>query len=335
MSESDGPAWSLTLDRPDWLAEGHWTAITDHVDRISRAHTANDLSLLIGSSKELCETVAKVACAHSGVPVPQSMDELTKNAMNAVSRWPNSGNAAGGDARHVAEHSRKLVAKVIDARNNEGTGHGHAVSPNVDPIDAHLVANAALAWTRWLLGHLGQKLGSIPGELVDDLSGGEIFYRGSLDKRLRSAQMGEWTPDQQRAVCMAVAQRGGAGETFVVWHDGVRMPADSDDVETYPVDYRIGVAWGLFIDADGGVRPARGAATALPGVLAPLNDQGLAVIDELTAAVPERLADDAPRSESLRDVAHDLIVQALDNTSGMSTSLAALSEVLSPAQEPF
>lgn len=62
------------LVRPDCLDDDQWVAIDDHRDRMERALRDRDLSLLIGSAKELCETCAKLVWVFSGQQFASAAD---------------------------------------------------------------------------------------------------------------------------------------------------------------------------------------------------------------------------------------------------------------------
>jgi hypothetical protein len=54
------------LDRPADLGADHWSAIEAHADRLERARRDGDLTLVIGSAKDLVEAIAKIVLKLSG-----------------------------------------------------------------------------------------------------------------------------------------------------------------------------------------------------------------------------------------------------------------------------
>jgi hypothetical protein len=97
------------LDRPECVDDEQWQALTEHRERIDRAVRHGDLSLVIGSSKELCETCAKLVWVFSGQQFGSNTDmgELLINAHRAVDRLPGRGTAANDGVRDVSMAMRK------------------------------------------------------------------------------------------------------------------------------------------------------------------------------------------------------------------------------------
>lgn len=252
-----------------------------------------DLALMLGSAKELCEAASKLVWVFAGQQFASSTDmsELTSKAQLAVDRLPGHGTATEDAARDIAQAARKLITHLNEARNAAGTGHGRVEASRIDPSDARFLSEAAVLWCRWLLARLDLVAANSPVKLVSDLRS-SIFYKGVLAQRLQDADLASLDEVDQRAVGIAVGQRGGIGETVVVWTDGVRAPADSSDLERWPVAYREGVAEGVLVDANGYLHPSAIAVKAMLGVLGPLPDGGLRVI--------QMLVDLAGRAELVR-----------------------------------
>lgn len=50
----------MGLRRPEGLGDAEWQGLRDAEERLLRAKAADDLPLVVGSAKELCEAVGKV-----------------------------------------------------------------------------------------------------------------------------------------------------------------------------------------------------------------------------------------------------------------------------------
>lgn len=302
------------IERPQCLDDEQWRSVEDHLQRIGRAQAAGDLRLLVGSAKELCETVAKLVWTFTGQQFTSSTDmpDLTKRAQRAVDRVPGEGTATEGAARDIAQSARTLVLRLNEARNRAGTGHGSTAAAEIDEDDARLLVDAGVMWSRWVLARLDPVAEHSPVKLMSDLRSGSIFYKHDLARRLVETNLPTLDEADQRAVGLAVGQRGGIGQTSVVWVDGVRSTANSQDLTKWPPAYRLGVAEGVILDANGYAHPGSLALRAILAVLDALPDGGLDGIRHLTGllrgarlAWPSLQAGASEASEVARSAADD------------------------------
>lgn len=163
------------------------------------------------------------------------------------------------------------VSVVI--RNEYGTGHGRAHQPNIRDEMVDLALDGGLTWVRWALRRLGYFSEGRPDALIRDLveQPQTNFRAGTLDRRLKAADMPRLEQRHQRALGVAVGQRVMRG-TFVVRWGGLDPCLNSDDTETWPPAYRLGLAQGLWFAPDD--RPTVTAGSIRDGltVLDPLPD---------------------------------------------------------------
>lgn len=114
--------------------------------------------------------------------------------------------------------------------------------------EVDLALDGALTWVRWALRRIGLFAEGRPDELILDLIGSDTesqvsFTRGLLARRLAAADLPRQPERYQRALGVAVGQRS-AGNTFVVIADGFTPAVESDDLDAWPSQYRVGLAYG-------------------------------------------------------------------------------------------
>jgi hypothetical protein len=274
------------LDRPTDLGSDHWSAIEAHADRLERARRDGDLTLLIGSAKDLVETIAKIVLELGGEVAASNAElpGLLTKAHVALDRLPGQGAAVEAPVRNIAQGAKTIISQLPELRNRFGTGHGRVLKPQVDEELAFLCLDAALLWARWALRRLEQLLAGRPLSLVTALQE-SIFYRGDLRKRLQVVQLPALEPSDQRLIGVAVAHRA-MRDTFVVMDEGVEECAQQPDLAIWPTGYRTGLLEGLFLDREGYADVSAWGAKAAAAVIAPVPSAGQ-VIQELADKIGE------------------------------------------------
>lgn len=259
----------FSLDRPDGLENVTWDAIQAHVDRLQRAQRDHDLELMIGSAKELVETVAKVVLESSGEVIANNAElpALLTKAHTALDRLPRQGAAAEPPLRNIAQGAKTIVSQLPELRNRLGTGHGRVLRPEIDEEDAMICVDAAVLWSRWALRRLGHLIAGLPQTLVTALHEGAHFYKGDL-KTWLATYLPTLTPADQRLVGVAIGQRAMRG-TFNVMDEGVEACAQQPDLTAWPADYRAGLVEGLFLTRDGYVDVNEWGVKVAAGIIAP------------------------------------------------------------------
>lgn len=102
-------AGTLHLEQPEGLESTAWSAINDSLQRLNRALLADDLPLVVGTCKDLTETVAKVVLAARGVTTATNEDfpKLMTQAQSVLDRQPGRGLATDAQVRDVAQGALK------------------------------------------------------------------------------------------------------------------------------------------------------------------------------------------------------------------------------------
>ena len=124
-------------------------ALREHVRRMQRALGEGDTAQLIGSSKELLETTAKLVLVRVGEPEPSKFPALVAKSLEVLKLHPKSDPAPRED---LTEPVKKILGGVLqialgvnELRNDRGTGHGRAAeSISLKDRHARLAAGAAI-----------------------------------------------------------------------------------------------------------------------------------------------------------------------------------------------
>ncbi|OEJ30022.1 abortive infection family protein [Streptomyces subrutilus] len=236
------------LPRPKRITSGHWAAIDDAYQRLGRAVEAEDFAHVVGSAKELTESVARVTTEANGEVLADntSYKTLLTTAHGIVAHAIKQDLAPNDVLRAIPDGARRMATQLAEIRNVYGTGHGRADVHEVTEEVAEACVHASLIWVRWVLArHTTVLLGNVT-QLVSDLET-ENFSSGELAERLDAANLPSLKEPEQRRLGIAVGRRT-AKATWTVRIDGVR--ACSTNPERWPDAYRTGVTEGLFINGD-------------------------------------------------------------------------------------
>ena len=238
------------IDIPEELDDEHVQAISAHAARLDAARKREDLSEIVGYSKELAESIARVVLVVRGRVMSDSADfgSIITEAHKAIERQPGEG-LAGSDeiVRRTAQSAKGLVTDLGRLRNEVGTGHGRATLPDVVEEQARIAADATVVWARWILGRLPSYLLADVHELIKHLGGG-TFYKGDLTARLAAVDLSSLAPDEAQALGVAIGRRT-VRETFNVRIEGVN-PVIAQP-ERFPAPYRAGLVRGLLFNEQG------------------------------------------------------------------------------------
>lgn len=121
--------------------------------------STSDPALLIGTAKDLLESVAKFVLEETGIPVPTSMgfDALWHIARERLGVLPERVDTTlpGFEAIRAIHQSSWTIAKNInDLRNLQGTGHGRTLPTGVTEDLALLVVREACSVAEYMLRRL-------------------------------------------------------------------------------------------------------------------------------------------------------------------------------------
>ena len=123
-------------------------AVRDHVRRMHLALGEGDSALLLGSSKELLESTAKIVLTRVGETHPAKCPALVTRALEVLMLHPKSDPSQCEDlidpVRKILGGVLQIAIEIHELRNERGTGHGRAEVP-VTLTDRHgrLAAGAA------------------------------------------------------------------------------------------------------------------------------------------------------------------------------------------------
>lgn len=258
------------LTRPEHVDQPAWDAIELARDRLQRAWQFDDLPEVIGKSKELVETVAKVAAAATGTTLADSIDfkPLVKEAQKSLKRQPGSDLSQDQDLRAMAQAAQTMATSLAPIRNAYGTGHGRARIPDVVEEMATLCLESALVWCRWALRRLGHLLADYPNDLIAAVQTGTS--RTVLKKKFDAAALAQQPVEVQRRIGVVFGRQsaGGFGNATEV---GVE-PAIEGGREDYPIDYRLGLLEGMLLTAGGAIGITDSYAPWFVSLLASLPD---------------------------------------------------------------
>lgn len=144
------------------LDTGGRPALEEQVDRLRRSTT--DPALLIGTAKDLLESVSKFVLEELGMPVGNKMsyDQLWHLARERLGVLPQQvdPNVPGVDAiRAIHQSTWNIADQVNKLRNLQGTGHGRTLPSGVSEDLAMLVVREAATVADYMLARLDREKG--------------------------------------------------------------------------------------------------------------------------------------------------------------------------------
>lgn len=282
------------LHEPMRIGDARRDAIEVELERLARAEGANDDAQAIEYLKCTLEAIAKVVLDLAGQPAASNapFDTVMNNAHPLLAQQPGIELEHTSPFGDLATQARKMAISMSRVRNNYGSGHGRARTPEVKNEMLLLAKDGSLLWARWALRRVDHFANGRPETLVRDLVGDPdgriVFYGGSLTERLRDADLRNQEPRNARAIGAAVGQRAAQG-TFVVAGEGVAPAVEDPDLETWPAAYRLGVASGLLFGPDGIPSISVWTLTRALQVCLPITDQPEAVanlLEDVVTAMP-------------------------------------------------
>ena len=226
-------------------------AVTSARARIDRAEAAGDLEGIIGSSKDLVETVAKVVLDVLGqsygsdTPV-QKLASMSMKALGIAEERPALQRLGGSMAT--------AAGAIGELRNSDGTGHGRSAPSTINATHAEFARAAASAWCTWILGLAEDKLADTSrfNTALVEIGGERVFRRGALKAYLDEIQLDIAPREVQRKLGLAVARRWTVNSTFMPRLDVIDPLAEG--AEDFPLAFQEGLIEGLLLDKDGRVR---------------------------------------------------------------------------------
>jgi hypothetical protein len=262
----------FSVSRPKYLPEEHWQCVEVEAGRLWRSLEAKDPSQALNDIKCLVESVARIVLEIDGTPADPSapFDSLVARAHTLLAGQPGHELANQSPFGQLATQASKIVRNLSVIRNEYGGGHGRARKPDIFDEMIDLALDGGLLWTRWALRRIGYFSEGRPSVLIRDLEQ-EIFHSGTLQRRLAAANLPSLKERYQRSIGIAVGRRVMQG-TFVVRWDGLEPCLESDDLNIWPRDYRIGLAYGLWFDSNDHLTLMTESVTLALMVLEPVRD---------------------------------------------------------------
>lgn len=144
------------------LSTGGRAALEEQLARIRRS--TDDPGALIGSAKDLLESVAKFVLEEVGMPPTGKEDfpQLLHIARERLSLLPKDIDASlpGGKAiRTILQSSYQIAEQVNALRAVQGAGHGRTLPTGVTPDMARLVVREAMSVAEFMLNTLARMYG--------------------------------------------------------------------------------------------------------------------------------------------------------------------------------
>lgn len=209
------------LKRPDHLEDQAWDAVEKGLDRLKRACEIEDLHEVIGKSKELVETVARIAIDASDGTVADraDLDVVVSTAHKQLRRSVGPDTDQDENLRAMVNAARSMATKIAPLRNAFGTGHGRASVPPVAQEMADVVLEGALLWCRWALRRLCHLLANYPNDLIAAVHTAPSEME--LRERFVAATLNQQDPQVQRSIGVAFGRQsaGGFGNATTVGVD--------------------------------------------------------------------------------------------------------------------
>ncbi|MEU6191304.1 hypothetical protein [Nocardia sp. NPDC047038] len=287
----ENPNSRFEIQRPPYLADGYWQCISAEADRLWRSLEAQDASQALGDIKCLVESVAKIVLDINGTPPPPSEDfkKVVGDAHKLLAQQTGYGLVHTSPFGDMANQALKVARNLAEVRNNYGGGHGRFRTPDLADEMLHMALDGGLMWVRWAVRRVSYFAEGRPTPLINDLIvNQQTFYSGVLKRRLVAANLPSLEDKHQRSIGVAVGQRAAQG-TFVVSHDGVDACRDSDDLNTWPAGYRIGVVSGLWFDPQGRVTLTSNSITDALKILDPIPDCATELTDWVEEIVKSKI----------------------------------------------
>ena len=136
-------------------AEVDETVLREHLVRLERG-LEDDPAAVIGSSKELIESVCKLALQRLEIEYDEKADVpvLVKTTLKALKLHPDAvapTAPAAAAVQRILGSLASMAVGVAELRNEIGTGHGRATALALTERHGHLAAGAATTFVRLLI----------------------------------------------------------------------------------------------------------------------------------------------------------------------------------------
>lgn len=248
--------------------------IEQHALRLRRGRDANDAEGLIGTSKDLMETVAKTTLESLGRTYGSATDfpKLCSAALEALELHPSALQDRQA-LRNLAGACITIANAITSMRNSDGTGHGRSRPTDLHAFHATFMVETATAWSKWMLDVTAKLLDGreVVNKAVQDVSGEAIFHRGELSRFLEEIRLDDLSDEDQHRLGVAVGRRWNVNETFIARIDVIEPLAKGE--ARYPTAFSTGVVEGLVTDDHGYIRTGELEIELIVGIVRQLPDE--------------------------------------------------------------
>lgn len=144
------------------ITTGGRAALDEQVDRLRRA--TSDPALLIGTAKELLESVSKFVLEEMGFPVNDNMDfnqlwHLARERLGVLPKQVDPNLPGANAIRAIHQSTWNIADQINTLRNLQGTGHGRTLPSGVSEDLAMLVVREAVTVADYMLARLEREKG--------------------------------------------------------------------------------------------------------------------------------------------------------------------------------
>lgn len=144
------------------LDTGGRPALEEQVERLRRA--SSDPALLIGTAKDLLESVSKFVLDELGMPVNDKMDHnhlwhLARDRLGVLPQQVDADLPGAEAIRAIHQSTWNIADQVNKLRNLQGTGHGRTLPTGVSEDLAMLVVREAATVADYMLARLDREKG--------------------------------------------------------------------------------------------------------------------------------------------------------------------------------
>lgn len=148
-----------STQRPDLVHVSDEPAVREHIERIQRALRDEDDAQILGSSKELLESAAKLVLQATGQTPPLKFPALLATALEALQIHPkvapSNGTPLEEPVKRILGGVVQIVLGVNDLRASHGAGHGGTIPrAKLGDRQVRLAASSAVAVAAFMLDTL-------------------------------------------------------------------------------------------------------------------------------------------------------------------------------------
>lgn len=144
------------------LETGGRHALDEQLDRIRRG--TDDPGLLLGSAKDLLESVAKFVLEEVGMPLPgrptfPQLMHVSRERLQILPQQVDASQPGGSEIRKIYQAAYQIADQVNELRADQGTGHGRTLPTWVSSETAYFVVREVCSVADLMLATLDRQYG--------------------------------------------------------------------------------------------------------------------------------------------------------------------------------